>query len=201
MLNVLATNEAFSLNGSSVRIPIAARYRLKTNLFESPENNDEAERLQEKAKELREQIRKMEENLPAARGNKNAQYIPAPKPVEIEEIEGKSLKGKTVLVVGANGRLGSMVTRYLLRNHPEVKEVLASVHYVGQASSRGYGRLSYEVGAEVCMCLCIARDLKYFHRLQNVANFDVLFPVRMVWAQSGQLGPKTVMLISNIRMR
>ena len=157
MLNVLATNEAFSPNGSSVRIPIAARHRLKTNLFESPENNDEAERLQEKAKELREQIRKMEENLPATRGrNNNAQYIPAPKIVEIEEIEGKSLKGKTVLVVGANGRLGSMVTRYLLRNHPEVKEVLASVHYVGQASSRGYGRLSYEVGAEVCMCLCIA---------------------------------------------
>lgn len=148
MLNVLATNEAFSPNGSSVRIPIAARHRLKTNLFESPENNDEAERLQEKAKELREQIRKMEENLPATRGNNNAQYIPAPKIVEIEEIEGKSLKGKTVLVVGANGRLGSMVTRYLLRNHPEVKEVLASVHYVGQASSRGYGRLSYEVGAE-----------------------------------------------------
>jgi hypothetical protein len=41
-----------------------------------------------------------------------------------------------------------MVTRYLLRNHPEVKEVLAAVHYVGEASTRGYGRLSYEVGAE-----------------------------------------------------
>jgi len=41
-----------------------------------------------------------------------------------------------------------MVTRYLLRNHPEVKEVLAAVHYVGEATSRGYGRLSYEVGAE-----------------------------------------------------
>jgi hypothetical protein len=53
-----------------------------------------------------------------------------------------------VLVVGANGRLGSMVTRYILRNHPEVKEVVAAVHYVGQATSRGWGRLSYEVGAE-----------------------------------------------------
>ena len=41
-----------------------------------------------------------------------------------------------------------MVERHLLRSHPEVKEVVAAVHYVGQASTIGYGRLSYEVGAE-----------------------------------------------------
>jgi hypothetical protein len=29
-----------------------------------------------------------------------------------------------------------------------VKEVVAAVHYVGEATTRGYGRLSYEVGAE-----------------------------------------------------
>lgn len=60
-----------------------------------------------------------------------------------------SLKGKRVLVAGANGRLGSMVCRYLLRNYPGV-EVVAAVHYVGEDSptARGYGRLSYEVGAE-----------------------------------------------------
>lgn len=40
-----------------------------------------------------------------------------------------------------------MVCRYLLRNNPNTK-VLAAVHYVGDSSSRGYGRLSYEVGAE-----------------------------------------------------
>ena len=62
--------------------------------------------------------------------------------------EGKTLKNKRVLIVGANGRLGSMITRHLLRTHPEVKEVVAAVHYVGQATTRGWGRLSYEVGAE-----------------------------------------------------
>ena len=56
---------------------------------------------------------------------------------------------KRVLILGANGRLGSMVTRHLLRTHgKETKEVLAAVHFVGQATTRGYGRLSwYEVGA------------------------------------------------------
>ena len=41
-----------------------------------------------------------------------------------------------------------MITRHLLRSHPELKEVIAAVHYVGEATTRGYGRLSYEVGAE-----------------------------------------------------
>jgi len=60
-----------------------------------------------------------------------------------------SLRKKRVLVVGANGRLGSMVCRYLLRTHPQT-EVVACCHYIGEDSptSRGYGRLSYEVGAE-----------------------------------------------------
>lgn len=116
-------------------------------------NNDEAERLKSKAEELREQIRKMEEQLQSSpkRSNNNDEYIKIPERDNNEEqqpIEGKSLKNKRVLVVGANGRLGSMVTRYLLRNHPEVKEVVAAVHYVGEATTRGYGRLSYEVGAE-----------------------------------------------------
>ena len=55
-----------------------------------------------------------------------------------------------MLILGANGRLGSMVTRHLLRTHgKEMKEVFAAVHFVGQATTRGYGRLSwYKVGAE-----------------------------------------------------
>ena len=89
----------------------------------------------------------MEATIGPARSNNNDQYMP-PSPLPEETIQGKSLKNKTVLVVGSNGRLGSMTTRHLLRNHPEVKEVLAAVHYVGEASTRGYGRLSYEVGAE-----------------------------------------------------
>jgi len=125
----------------------------KTSLLALSKDNDaekEAQRLRKQAESLREQIREMEGKLgPGRTANNNAQYIPQPQEPEFsEELGMKSLKNKTVLVVGANGRLGSMVVRYLLRNHPEVKEVLASVHYVGEATSRGYGRLSYEVGAE-----------------------------------------------------
>lgn len=61
---------------------------------------------------------------------------------------GKSLREKWVLIAGANSHLGSMIVRHLLRTHPEVREVVAAVHYVGASTTRGYGRLSYEVGAE-----------------------------------------------------
>ena len=120
---------------------------------EAQGDNDEAERLRKQAEVLREQIRKMEENL----GDKRTRnYDAGPTtgtPTEEQEaaelLQGISLKNKRVLVVGANGRLGSMVCRYLLRNNPQT-EVVACVHYVGENSptSRGYGRLSYEVGAE-----------------------------------------------------
>lgn len=107
---------------------------------------EEASRLKSKADALREQIRQMEETLGDQRGRDY--YTPIQEETELEQDLGMSLRNKKVLVVGANGRLGSMVTRYLLRNYPEVKEVVAAVHYVGEASTRGYGRLSYEVGAE-----------------------------------------------------
>lgn len=51
----------------------------------------------------------------------------------------------TVGVVGANGRVGSMVCRELLRNHPEVT-VRALVRTA--TDTMGYSRLSYEIGAE-----------------------------------------------------
>mmetsp|Transcript_22629 Transcript_22629/g.27746 ORF Transcript_22629/g.27746 Transcript_22629/m.27746 type:complete len:449 (-) Transcript_22629:3-1349(-) len=121
------------------------------NINDNINENDEAEKLKSKAEKLREEIRNMEEQLKSSslpRSNNNDEYIPKPRENEDFIIEGKSLKNKRVLVVGANGRLGSMVTRYLLRSHPEVKEVVAAVHYVGEATTRGWGRLSYEVGAE-----------------------------------------------------
>ncbi len=125
--------------------------RDRKNMDNDNNNNDEIEALRSKAEELRDQIRKMEEKLQSSpsplRSNNNDEYINISKKGN-NLMEGKSLKNKRVLVVGANGRLGSMITRYLLRNHPEVKEVVAAVHYVGQATTRGYGRLSYEVGAE-----------------------------------------------------
>ena len=52
----------------------------------------------------------------------------------------------TVAVAGANGRVGSMVVRELLRNHPQVT-VRALVRSAADPWE-GYGRLSYEVGAE-----------------------------------------------------
>lgn len=72
---------------------------------------------------------------------------------EEEEEDGlPSLKDKRILVIGANGRVGSMICRHLLRTCPSIKEVVAAVHTVSENSinnsNRGYSRLSYEVGAE-----------------------------------------------------
>ena len=56
------------------------------------------------------------------------------------------LPRSTIAVAGANGRVGSMVCRELLRNHPQV-----TVRAIVRSASdpyQGYGRLSYEVGAE-----------------------------------------------------
>ena len=128
--------------------------RLHSSSKENPSDNENAESLQRKANELRDQIRKMEEQLGDVRrsragDNKGAAGVPTP-PQEDASTTGKmTLDGKRILVTGSNGRLGSMVCRHLLRNYPKT-EVVAQVHYVGEDSptARGYGRLSYEVGAE-----------------------------------------------------
>jgi hypothetical protein len=121
---------------------------------ENNNDNNEAETLRKKAQELRQQIRDMEATLGDQRllrnniNNNNAAAVAvAAAPQQVES--PMSLRNKQVLVVGANGRVGSMVCRYLLRNHPQTK-VVACCHYIGEDSmtSRGYGRLSYEVGAE-----------------------------------------------------
>ena len=119
------------------------------------ESEKAADRWKQQAKELREQISKMEEELPEkpvdperAAALKAAQEAAAAaaKPKEPVSL----LDGKNILLVGANGRLGSMVCRRLLREFPEIKNVVAMVHVVGENSetSRGFGRLAYEVGAE-----------------------------------------------------
>ena len=95
-------------------------------------DDEEAQRYQEKANQLRDQIRSMESKIGEKRSNNNALYIKEKEPEPLDDNEGKSLKNKRVLVIGANGRLGSMVTRHLLRTHAEeLKEVVAAVHYVG----------------------------------------------------------------------
>jgi hypothetical protein len=128
-----------------VHTPLSANARKEND--EPVENNDDADKFLERAQQLREQIRLMEESISKDR---KARYFK----MENDNNDGensqikKSLQDKRVLILGANGRLGSMITRYLLRNHPEIKEAVAAVHFVGQATTRGYGRLSYEVGAE-----------------------------------------------------
>eukprot|EP00536_Pseudo-nitzschia_multiseries_P006418 jgi/Psemu1/193041/e_gw1.135.68.1 len=119
----------------------------------SENSQDEAGRWKEQARELREQIRKMEENLPdrPVSDERAAALDAARRAAEAAAaVSSSPLDGKRVLLVGANGRLGSMVCRRLLREYPEIKEVVAMVHVVGENSevSRGYGRLAYEVGAE-----------------------------------------------------
>lgn len=122
--------------------------------FELPE--EEAERLNKQAETLRRQIRDMEKTLATSREQR--QISNASPSLENnsdndddDAEEGvMTLRNKRVLVAGANGRLGSMVCRHLLRSHPEIGEVVAAVHVVSERSptARGYGRLSYEVGAE-----------------------------------------------------
>lgn len=140
---------AFSVTSMVQSTKSSSRNPRQPTLLQS-DKNDEAEeeafRLKSKADALRDQIREMEATLGDKRGRDY--YTPTTTEDAPQEELGMSLKNKKVLVVGANGRLGSMVTRYLLRNFPEVGEVVAAVHYVGEASTRGYGRLSYEVGAE-----------------------------------------------------
>ena len=139
---------------------------------EENERIDEAEQWRRRAAELREQVRRLEDQLGTSgggggenaldgsagrrrRSNNNDEYFVPTRERDIppqDDGNGRSrslLHRKRVLVAGANGRLGSMVCRYLLRNFPTT-EVVAAVHVVGENSptARGYGRLSYEVGAE-----------------------------------------------------
>jgi nucleoside-diphosphate-sugar epimerase len=125
-----------------------SQVRLNADTNSNGDGENESERLRRQAAELRQQIRDMEEKLGDKRV-RNYQVEPPVQAVKEQVDEGMTLKRKRVLVVGANGRLGSMVCRNLLRNNPDT-EVVAAVHTVSENSrtSRGYGRLSYEVGAE-----------------------------------------------------
>jgi hypothetical protein len=142
----------------------------------SGDQGTDAAQWKERAEMLRQQIRKMEQQLDEERkmrpssanpkkadddsgnnGIKEYDWMRRGSPgADAEEGSADddlggafSLRNKRVLVAGANGRLGSMVCRHLLRNYPST-QVVAAVHVVGDISptARGYGRLSYEVGAE-----------------------------------------------------
>jgi hypothetical protein len=123
--------------------------------YELPE--EKAERLRRQAEEMRKQIERLENTLIDSRQRlpPRERFVPPtpfrPKATDDDDddddegLGAPTLRNKRIMVAGANGRLGSMICRYLLRNHPEIKEVVAMVHTVGEASTRGYGRLSYEV--------------------------------------------------------
>lgn len=105
--------------------------QLSSNEKNENDGSDESTRLKRKAEQLREEIRTLEEILQSSnrRQMTPGNVVPTTETRKDEE-ESCSLRGKTVLVVGANGRLGSMVCRYLLRNNPKT-QVVAAVHYVG----------------------------------------------------------------------
>jgi hypothetical protein len=95
------------------------------------DGSDESARLKRKAEQLREEIRTLEGILQSSdRRRTTPTNVILSTATRKDEEESCSLRGKTVLVVGANGRLGSMVCRYLLRNNPKT-QVVAAVHYVG----------------------------------------------------------------------
>lgn len=111
--------------------------------------NDEVNKFKLQADKLRQEIRDMEKRLGRSDSSTNNANNKKQNDGVEKENGAMSLDKKNVLVIGANGRLGSMVCRYLLRNHPKTN-VIAAAHYIGENSStaRGYGRLSYEIGAE-----------------------------------------------------
>ena len=137
------------------------------------EQEDAAERWKKQAQDLRDQVQQLEDTLPSPeeRRKQSEKNNGIREDVDNTVLEAQlqefasrnqkkkknndapvsALDGKRVLVVGSNGRLGSMVCRRLLRQYPELAEVIAMVHVVPGENSRtqrGYGRLSYEVGAE-----------------------------------------------------
>ena len=71
--------------------------------------------------------------------------MPKPEPIGLQPQESKdpSLDGMTVVVTGANGEVGSIVTEELLTRGCRVRAIVRSAEDQGS-----YERLSYAVGAE-----------------------------------------------------
>ena len=97
------------------------------------EDNEDPEILLAKAEFLRQQAKYLEDQMPK------------PEPIGLQPQESKdpSLDGMTVVVTGANGEVGSVVTEELLRRGCRVRAIVRSAEDQGS-----YERLSYAVGAE-----------------------------------------------------
>ena len=77
--------------------------------LKAEEGNGEEQRLRQQAEKLRKQIAEMEAQLGPTR-KRSYEEPPTLTESEPEDLE-MTLRGKRVLVAGANGRLGSMVCR------------------------------------------------------------------------------------------
>ena len=97
------------------------------------DDEDDPEILLAKAEFLRQQAAYLEESMPKT------------EPIGLQPQESKdpSLDGMTVVVTGANGEVGSVVTEELLRRGCRVRAIVRSAEDQGS-----YERLSYAVGAE-----------------------------------------------------
>ena len=97
------------------------------------DDDEDPEILLAKAEFLRQQAAYLEESMPKK------------EPIGLQPQESKdpSLDGMTVVVTGANGEVGSVVTEELLSRGCRVRAVVRSAEDQGS-----YERLSYAVGAE-----------------------------------------------------
>ena len=115
------------------RVAPMAPPRHLCRLHAADDDEDDPEILLAKAEFLRQQAAYLEESMPKR------------EPIGLQPQESKdpSLDGMTVVVTGANGEVGSVVTEELLRRGCRVRAIVRSAEDQGS-----YERLSYAVGAE-----------------------------------------------------
>ena len=115
------------------RVAPMAPPRHLCQLRAADDNEEDPEILLAKAEFLRQQAKYLEDQMPK------------PEPIGLQPQESKdpSLDGMTVVVTGANGEVGSVVTEELLSRGCRVRAIVRSAEDQGS-----YERLSYAVGAE-----------------------------------------------------
>ena len=115
------------------RVAQMAPPRHLCRLRAADDDDEDPEILLAKAEFLRQQAKYLEDQMPKK------------EPIGLQPQESKdpSLDGMTVVVTGANGEVGSIVTEELLSRGCRVRAVVRSAEDQGS-----YERLSYAVGAE-----------------------------------------------------
>ena len=115
------------------RVAPMAPPRHLCRLHAADDEEEDPEILLAKAEFLRQQAKYLEDQMPK------------PEPIGLQPQESKepSLDGMTVVVTGANGEVGSIVTEELLSRGCRVRAIVRSAEDQGS-----YERLSYAVGAE-----------------------------------------------------